>query len=155
MGFEYEALIVDRILCGCRIPEADLEAKVKYLSRWVSAHVSDGENVLKKPVLFTEVGAPLSVEGGGVRDRDVLLKTVYDKIYESAEKREAGAGVLIWQLLVEGVDEYRDKFSFVAWKYPSTYKLISEQSCRLRNTSSDAYKRRKILKKDPCFGHIS
>lgn len=143
-------------MCVCRrIPEVDLEAQVKYLSRWVDAHISDGENVLKKPVLFTEVGAPLSTERGGVHDRDILYKTVYNKIYESAEKREAGAGVLIWQLLVKGVDDYRDKFSFVAWKYPSTYKLILEQSCRLRNISSDVYKRKKILKKDPCFGHIS
>jgi mannan endo-1,4-beta-mannosidase len=42
-----------------------------------------------------------------VFDRDVLLKTVYDKIYESAKKRRAGA--FIWQLLVEGVDGYTDK----------------------------------------------
>jgi hypothetical protein len=32
---------------------------------------------------------------------------VYDKIYESAKKRRAGA--FIWQLLVEGVDGYTDK----------------------------------------------
>ncbi|XP_042067897.1 mannan endo-1,4-beta-mannosidase 6-like [Salvia splendens] len=134
------------------IPEADLEAKVKYLSRWVDAHISDGENVLKKAVLFTEVGAPLSNEIGGVHDRETILKTVYNKIYESAEKREAGAGVLIWQLLVQGVDEYRDKFSFIAWKYPSTYKLILEQSCRLKNVSSEVYTRNK---KDPCFSHMS
>lgn len=124
------------------IPESDLEAKVEYLSRWVDAHIRDSENVLKKPVLFTEVGAPLSIQTGGEYDRDVLFKTVYNKIYESAKKREAGAGALIWQLLVEGVEEYRDQFSFVAWSYPSTYKLILDQSCRLRNINHN---------KDPCF----
>lgn len=145
------------LMCGigCRIPEADLEAKVKYLSIWVDAHISDGENVLKKPVLFTEVGAPLSVETGGVHDRDIILKTVYDKIYDSAKKRGAGAGALIWQLLVEGVDEYRDKFSLVAWRYPSTYKLILEQSCRLRNVSTEAYTRNETHKKDPCLSHTN
>ncbi|GFP96475.1 mannan endo-1 4-beta-mannosidase 6 [Phtheirospermum japonicum] len=130
------------------IPEADLEAKVKYLSNWLDTHISDSENVLKKPVLFTELGAPLTIQTGGLYDRDILLKTAYDKIYKSAEKREAGAGVLIWQLLVEGVEEYSDRFSLVASKYPSTYKLILDQSCRLRNMSSEG---KTDNDKDPCF----
>lgn len=142
------------IVC-CRIPEADLEAKVKYLSSWADAHISDSENVLKKPVLFTELGAPLTIRTGGFYDRDILLKTVYDKVYKSAKKREAGAGVLIWQLLVEGVEEYRDQFSLVAWKYPSTYKLILEQSCRLRNVSSEGQTKNKVHNKDPCFSQIN
>ncbi|KAL3627398.1 hypothetical protein CASFOL_028761 [Castilleja foliolosa] len=130
------------------IPEASLEAKASYLSNWLDTHISDSENVLKKPVLFTEIGAPLTVQEGGLYDRDILLKTAYDKIYRSAGKRGAGAGVLIWQLLVEGVEEYSDRFSLVASKYPSTYKLILEQSCRLRNMSSEG----KIdNNKDPCF----
>ncbi|KAK1268204.1 Mannan endo-1,4-beta-mannosidase 6 [Acorus gramineus] len=41
------------------IPKANLEEKVKYLSKWVDSHLSDGENVLKKPILFTEVGSRL------------------------------------------------------------------------------------------------
>ncbi|KAL8461572.1 hypothetical protein ACS0TY_032888 [Phlomoides rotata] len=132
------------------IPEADLEAKVKYLSSWVDAHISDGENVLKKPVLFTELGAPLSIQTGGLYDRDVLLKVVYAKIYESAKKRGAGGGVLIWQLLVEGVEEYRDRFSLVAQRYPST-KLMLEQSCRLRNVSFEGQTKNRVHTKDPCL----
>jgi mannan endo-1,4-beta-mannosidase len=92
---------------NCRIPHADLEAKTTYLSNWVDSHISDGDFVLRKPVLFTEVGSSRHVDEKGVFDRDVLLKTVYDKIYESAKKRRAGA--FIWQLLVEGVDGYTDK----------------------------------------------
>lgn len=117
-----------------RIPEAELEEKLVYLANWVDAHIRDSENLLKKPVLFTEVGAP-TTKTGGSNDRYVLLKMIYDKIYKSAENNEAGAGVLIWQLLVEGVEEYSDEFSFVAWKYPSTYKLILEQSSKLLNMS--------------------
>jgi mannan endo-1,4-beta-mannosidase len=64
------------------------------------------------------------VDEKGVFDRDVLSKTVYDKIYESEKKRRAGA--FIWQLLPEGVDGYSDNFSFVPQDYPSTYKLIKE-----------------------------
>ncbi|XP_051135276.1 mannan endo-1,4-beta-mannosidase 6-like [Andrographis paniculata] len=119
------------------IPEAKLEAKVKYLSKWADAHISDGENLLKKPVLFTEVGALSTMEKAGLYDRDVLFKTIYDKIYNSARKRGAGGGVLIWQLLVDGVEEYSDEFSFVAGTFPSTRKLILHQSCRLRYASND------------------
>jgi mannan endo-1,4-beta-mannosidase len=73
----------------------------------VDSHISDGDIALRKPVLFKEVGSSRHVDEKGVFDRDVLLKTVYDKIYESAKKRRAGA--FIWQLLVEGVDGYTDK----------------------------------------------
>ncbi|KAI5559958.1 hypothetical protein BDE02_16G013500 [Populus trichocarpa] len=89
------------------IPHAGLEEKTSYLSHWVGSHISDGDIALRKPVLFKEVGSSRHVDEMGVFDRDVLLKTVYDKIYESAKKRRAGA--FIWQLLVEGVDGYTDK----------------------------------------------
>ncbi|CAA6670822.1 unnamed protein product [Spirodela intermedia] len=115
------------------IPNAGLEEKVEYLASWVDYHVNDGERILKKPVLITEIGSYLKVNEQGLYERDVLLKTAYDKVYKSAEKGQAGAGALIWQLILEGIEEqYGDKFSLVAEKYPSTDKLIRQQSCRLR-----------------------
>ncbi|KAF4372625.1 hypothetical protein F8388_027298 [Cannabis sativa] len=113
------------------IQKGDSEAKMNFLSRWVDSHISDGEHLLKKPVLITEFGSSLRMNKTP-EDTNLLLKTVYDRVYESAKKREAGAGALIWQLLVEGVDEYADQFSLVAWDHPSIYKLITRQSCRLR-----------------------
>lgn len=101
----------------------------------MDAHISDGESVLKKPVLFTEVGFPLRMNEQE-HDRNILLKNVYDRIYESAKKREAGAGALIWQLVEEGVEEYVDKFSFIPLDHPTTYNLITQQSCRLRRIFS-------------------
>lgn len=121
------------VILICRMPHADLEAKANYLSLWLESHISDGNSVLRKPVLFTEVGSSWHLNKKGVYDRDVLLKIVYDKIYESAKERQAGAGALVWQLLVEGVDEYSDRFSFIPWDYPSTYKLMKEQSNRLQS----------------------
>lgn len=115
------------------IPKASLDEKIKYLSNWVDSHVNDSEHVLKKPVLFSEVGAQLEIKQNGLLDRDILLKIVYDKVYESAENGRAGAGALIWQLTVEGLQGYDDQFSLVAAKHPSTYKLIVQQSCRLKN----------------------
>lgn len=120
-----------------------MEAKTNYLSNWVDSHISDGDFVLRKPVLFTEVGSRWDADGKGVHERDVLLKIVYDRIYESAKKRQAGAGALIWQLLVEDVDRYSDQFSFIPQDSPSTYKLIKEQSCRLQRISAGHNRARK------------
>lgn len=134
-----------------RIPKADLEEKVKYLSKWMESHISDGDNTLMKPILFTEVGSSLH-ETKGVYEREVFLKTVYDRIYESGKKGQAGAGVLIWQLLVEEIGRYGDQFSFVAWNDPSTFNLIRDQSCRLKNLFTTKEERsRKLGKNDPCF----
>ncbi|WOL17198.1 mannan endo-1,4-beta-mannosidase 6 [Canna indica] len=115
------------------IPKASLEEKVKYLSTWVDAHINDSENVIKKPVLFSEVGSRLHATKNGTYERDMLLKIVYDKVYESAKKQRAGAGALIWQLMVEGLQRYNDEFSLVAREHPSTYNLILQQSRRLQN----------------------
>ncbi|KAI6670385.1 hypothetical protein NL676_005270 [Syzygium grande] len=98
----------------------------------VDAHIRDGDDMLKKPVLFTEVGSSLHQNQQESYQRDMFFKMVYDKIYESAKKRQAGAGALIWQLLVDDMQGYADQFSFVAWNHLSTYKSIMEQSCRLR-----------------------
>ncbi|XP_022721049.1 mannan endo-1,4-beta-mannosidase 6-like [Durio zibethinus] len=135
------------------IPHADLGTKARYLTQWVDSHISDGDHVLRKPVLFTEVGSLVHVNKQGFADEDILLKTMYDKIYESAKKRQSGAGALIWQLLVEGVEEYGDRFSLVAWDNPSIYKLILKQSCRLQSVFAKSSWNRK-LNKDPCFGQL-
>ncbi|KAF5191921.1 Mannan endo-1,4-beta-mannosidase [Thalictrum thalictroides] len=134
------------------IPDADLDEKEIYLSQWVESHVMDAEHVLKKPVLFTEVGSLVHTKKEGVYNRDLLLKTVYDRLYESARKGQAGAGTLIWQLLVEGMKGYGDQYSLVAWDQPSTYKLIMDQSCRLQNMFRTDNTNRKIRPGDPCFG---
>ncbi|KAF2305448.1 hypothetical protein GH714_005410 [Hevea brasiliensis] len=133
------------------IPSSDLKAKANFLSLWVDSHISDGDFVLRKPVLLTEVGSTRHVNKKGVydTDADVFLKMVYDRIYDSAKKRQAGAGALIWQLLVEGVEEYSDQFSFVPWHYPSTYKLIEEQSYRLRSVFAKSSKDGEINRRGP------
>lgn len=115
----------------------------------MDSHISDGENVLKKPVLFTEFGSSLRMNKKA-ENISLLLKTVYDRIYESAKKRQAGAGALIWQLLVEGVDEYSDQFSFIAWDHPSVYKLITGQSCRLRRFLFRGKTNEELHTEDPC-----
>ncbi|KAK4707550.1 hypothetical protein R3W88_028475 [Solanum pinnatisectum] len=131
------------------------DARVDFLSHWVDSHISEAEKILKKPVLFTEVGFPSSIQKNGLYDRNIFLKIVYDKIYESAKKKKAGAGALVWQLLVEGMGRYGDQFSFIAWKHPSTYKLMVEQSCRLLNISSQGLTHEKLNQKNPCLANAS
>lgn len=114
------------------LPKASMEEKLRYISSWVDSHLNDSEHILKKPVLFSEVGYLQHVDGNSTVDRDILLRVVYDKIYDSARKLQAGGGALIWQLMVEGTHMYHDDFSLVARDHPSTYKLIMEQSCRLQ-----------------------
>ncbi|GJM99926.1 hypothetical protein PR202_ga17069 [Eleusine coracana subsp. coracana] len=113
------------------LPKASMEEKIQYLSNWVDSHLNDSKYILRKPVLFSEVGFVHHAEANGSVDGDALLKVVYDKIYNSAKKLQSGSGALIWQLMVEGMQTYHDDFSIVAGERPSTYKLITEQSCRL------------------------
>ncbi|KAK9726136.1 hypothetical protein RND81_05G192700 [Saponaria officinalis] len=133
------------------MPHANNTEKMNFISKWTDSHISDAENTLKKPVLFTEVGCPSDVKNQGVYDRNALFTTVYDKIFESAKKGQAGAGAMIWQLMVEDMDEYGDRFSLVAWNEPTIYNLILKQSCRLR---SILWKPKDLDRKDPCYGFV-
>ncbi|KAI6670406.1 hypothetical protein NL676_005291 [Syzygium grande] len=46
----------------------------------VDAYIRDGDDMLKKPVLFTEVGSSLHQNQQESYQRDIFFKTVYDKI---------------------------------------------------------------------------
>jgi mannan endo-1,4-beta-mannosidase len=120
-----------------RLPKASVGEKIKYLSNWVDSHLNDSEYILRKPVLFSEVGFLHHAEANSTVDGDTLLKVVYDKIYSSTKKLQAGSGALIWQLMVEGMQMYHDDFSMVARDRPSTYKLIKGQSCRLQRLHAE------------------
>ena len=56
---------------------------------------------------------------------------------------------MIRQLMVEGMNEYGDRFSSVAWNQPTIYELIIKQSCRLRIVF---WKQKVVDRKDPCYG---
>ncbi|XP_057864613.1 mannan endo-1,4-beta-mannosidase 2 [Cryptomeria japonica] len=114
------------------VPDKELDGKLGYFSRWVKSHIEDGEQVLKKPVLFTEFGLSSLCKDYEASHRDLLLKTMYDKIYESAKEGGAGAGAMVWQFVLEGMEEYGDEFSIIPWQRQSTYNRIIEQSCRLQ-----------------------
>ncbi|XP_077251051.1 mannan endo-1,4-beta-mannosidase 2-like isoform X1 [Tasmannia lanceolata] len=111
--------------------DQELDEKLKYVSKWVISHIDDGNTVLKKPVMFTEFGFSNTNKNFEPSQRDAFYKTIYDIIYESARKNGSGAGALVWQFLVGGMEEYNDDFGIVPWERSATFKLITEQSCQL------------------------
>ncbi|XP_074298343.1 mannan endo-1,4-beta-mannosidase 6-like [Silene latifolia] len=94
-----------------QMPLSNDTEKMNFVSKWMDSHISDAENILMKPVVFTEVGCRADVKDQGVYNRKSMFTTVYDKIFESARKGQAGGGAMIWQLLVEDMNEYGDPFS--------------------------------------------
>ncbi|XP_020575414.1 mannan endo-1,4-beta-mannosidase 2-like [Phalaenopsis equestris] len=112
-----------------------LPEKKRFVSNWVISHIKDGEQVLKKPVLFTEFGLSAKRNSISYSQRDEFYKHIFDLIYNSALQKGAGAGSFIWQLFVDGMDEFSDEFGVVPKKRPSLYWLLKVQSCRLAKVS--------------------
>ncbi|CAK9171085.1 unnamed protein product [Ilex paraguariensis] len=109
----------------------ELEDKLKFVSKWMTSHIEDGDKELKKPVMFTEFGLSNQNRDFEPSQRDRFYKTVFDIIYKSARNEKSGAGSFAWQFLVGGMEEYNDDFGIVPWERRSTYQLITQQSCRL------------------------
>ncbi|XVF01999.1 hypothetical protein REPUB_Repub04eG0138500 [Reevesia pubescens] len=107
------------------------EEKRNYVSKWVRSHIEDCDKELKKPVMFTEYGLSNQNKDYQPSQREQFYRTILDIIYKSAKKKGSGAGALVWQFFVEGMEEYNDDFGIVPWESPSIYKLTVEHSCRL------------------------
>lgn len=100
----------------------------------MQSHIEDGEKELMKPIMFTEFGLSSENQGFNPAQRDRFYKIVFDIVYNSAKNKGPGAGSFPWQFLVGGVEEYNDEFGIVPWEIPSTYKLITKQSCGVART---------------------
>ncbi|KAI4385025.1 hypothetical protein MLD38_003097 [Melastoma candidum] len=111
--------------------EQEFEEELEYVKKWVESHIDDGDNVLKKPVMFTEFGYSNLNPDYDPNKRDRFFEAVLDTIYSSSEKSGAGAGSFVWQFLVDGMEEYNDDFGIVPWGRPATHRIITGHSCRL------------------------
>lgn len=100
----------------------------------MESHIEDGDKELMKPIMFTEFGLSSENKGFNPAQRDKFYKIVFDIIHKSAKNRGSGAGSFPWQFFVGGMEDYNDEFGIVPWARPSTYKLITEQSCRVVQT---------------------
>ncbi|KAF9670761.1 hypothetical protein SADUNF_Sadunf13G0102400 [Salix dunnii] len=114
-------------------PHLEFEDKLKYVSKWMLSHIEDGHYELNKPVFFTEFGLSNLNKDFQPSQRDRFYKTIFDIIYKSAKRKRAGAGALIWQLFVEGMDEFNDDFgcSFtVAEKTEAITSVKDKKACK-------------------------
>ncbi|KZV50147.1 hypothetical protein F511_30021 [Dorcoceras hygrometricum] len=107
------------------------EAQFSFLNNWVASHIRDAQDILHKPLLFAEFGKSSRDPGYNINKRDELLSIVYSAIYSSASGGGAAAGGLFWQLLTEGMDNFRDGYEIVFNESPSTDDVIVEQSRKL------------------------
>ncbi|XXG90373.1 hypothetical protein AAC387_Pa12g2155 [Persea americana] len=113
------------------IAEPELEDQLKFIHKWMSSHIRDGDRELNKPVLFAEFGLSNENKNFQPSHRDTFYKAIFDIIYKSAKENRSGAGAMVWQFMVGGMDEFNDDYGIVPWERPSMYRLITEQSCRL------------------------
>ncbi|XP_022870445.1 mannan endo-1,4-beta-mannosidase 2-like isoform X1 [Olea europaea var. sylvestris] len=125
----------------------DFGYQLKFVSKWMLSHIEDGDKELKKPVMFTEFGLSTKNKGFDPSQRDKFYEVILEIIYKSAKRKKSGAGTLVWQFWVEGMEEFNDDFGIVPWKRPSTYKLFTEQSCRLARIQGVLPSQKEHLKK--------
>ncbi|KAL2457957.1 Mannan endo-beta-1 [Forsythia ovata] len=125
----------------------DIEYKLKFVSKWMLSHIEDGDEELKKPVMFTEFGLSTENKDFDPSQRDRFYKVILDIIYKSAKRNKSGAGTFVWQFLIEGMEKYNDDFGIVPWERPSTYRLFTEQSCRLARIQGALPSQKEHLKK--------
>ncbi|XP_043713958.1 mannan endo-1,4-beta-mannosidase 7 [Telopea speciosissima] len=107
------------------------QTQLLFLNNWLTTHIQDAQNVLRKPLLLTEFGKSMKDPGFNTYQRDQFFNTVYYRIYSSARSGGATAGGLFWQLLTDGMDSFRDGYEIVLNESPSTASLIAEQSYKL------------------------
>ncbi|MFS7893552.1 putative mannan endo-1,4-beta-mannosidase [Helianthus anomalus] len=100
-----------------------LEGKLMFVAKWMRSHIEDGDQVLKKPVMFIKFGlSDLNKEKGG-RGR-----------------------IFAWQFFVEGMEDYNDDFGIVPWKRASTYEIIIQHTCRLAKAHGTIASQKENLK---------
>ncbi|MFS7890175.1 putative mannan endo-1,4-beta-mannosidase [Helianthus anomalus] len=118
----------------CRLSNRDNYVQLDFLQQWIHDHIEDAQNILKKPVLFTEFGKSWRQPGYNVSQKDQLYSVVYSSIYRSACTGGVAVGGLFWQQLVQGMDSYKDGYEVILTEPSSTVSLIYQQSKKLGAT---------------------
>jgi mannan endo-1,4-beta-mannosidase len=112
---------------------ADDRAQLRFLGRWLDAHIADAQRTLRKPLLVAEFGKSQRDPGFTSAQRDAQFGMVYAKIYQSARAGGPTVGGLFWQLLADGMDSYGDGYEVIFAEAPaSTTGVITTQSRKLK-----------------------
>lgn len=110
-----------------RLSGKNEEAQMAFMRRWLISHLTDSKNVLKKPLVFAEFGKSSRDSGYSINSRDSYMNAVYRNIYGFA-KGGGIAGGLVWQILDEGMESFKDGYEIVLSRNPSTTRIITQQS---------------------------
>lgn len=124
-GFDFGCIICTRL------SNASYQEEQSFLNSWIDTHIQDAQNILKKPVLFTEFGKSSKDPCYNTSQRDILFNTMYIKTFSSARRGGAAAGCLFWQLLIDGMDNYRDGYEVILKENTSTANMILQESRKL------------------------
>ncbi|KAL6615747.1 hypothetical protein ACP70R_038017 [Stipagrostis hirtigluma subsp. patula] len=114
------------------MPGADDASQLRFLGRWLDAHIADAGAALRKPLLVAEFGESRRDPGYSSARRDAVFGAVYGRVFGSARRGGAAAGALFWQLLADGMDAYGDGYEVVFAQAPSTAGVIASQSRRMK-----------------------
>ncbi|GAU27148.1 hypothetical protein TSUD_104570 [Trifolium subterraneum] len=116
---------------GFHEDEKAIETQLKFISKWMLSHIEDGDQVLKKPVLFSEYGLSKKNQDFTVSARENMYDTILNIVYKSAKRNRSGAGSLVWQFLASGMEDYSDDYGIFPSESPSIQSLFIKHSCKL------------------------
>lgn len=110
-----------------------------FLQHWIESHIGDADAVLRKPLVITEFGKSSKLSGYTVRKRDTMYRMVYSLIYASASSGGSCRGGLFWQLLIQGMDGFRDGYEIIFPESHLMENVISRHSRRISSLISIPY----------------
>lgn len=142
--------------CMNRLSSSNDQYQLQFSNNWLSTHFKDAQYILRKPIMVTEFGKSWKDSGFNTYQRGLLFNTVYYQIYASAKRGGAAAGGLFWQLLSEGLDNFRDGYEILLGESSSTANVIAQQSHKLyqirrifaRMRNVQRWKRARAMRKD-------
>ncbi|KAH7864539.1 hypothetical protein Vadar_030726 [Vaccinium darrowii] len=113
------------------VPGSDEGTRAAFVEKWIQAHIQDSNSVLQKPILLAEFGKSSKSAGYNVAMRDNYFQGIYNTLYTCARSGDPCGGGLFWQLLAQGMDNFRDGYEVVLEESPSTATVIAQQSQKL------------------------
>ncbi|KAK3229733.1 hypothetical protein Dsin_001614 [Dipteronia sinensis] len=110
------------------VPGQSDDAQMQFPLRWMTNHWTDSKNMIKKPLIFSELGKSNRDPGYNINVRDSFLNTVYTNIYNLAKNGGTMGGALVWQLVAQGMEPYFEGYEVVLFPNLSTRNVIAQQS---------------------------
>ncbi|EOA29661.1 hypothetical protein CARUB_v10015594mg [Capsella rubella] len=122
----------------------DQNTRLNFLKKWLEGHIEDAQNILKKPLIVGEFGVGTDVPGYTLAKRDAIFTATYEIIYASAQKGGSGGGALFWDLITDGMSNYKDPSAILLSEGSSTVNIISEATRKLGSINTKVKFSRKI-----------